>query len=184
MRGLTLIEAIVSLALVVVVVGLVGQIMARSSRVTLFLESQDRRLVTARSALESLGRSAREAVRFVRPVPGSTAVEPELVIDRLDPDASFLPRPLPNPLPSNWSAHPNAMLVRQEVSLSGESLVLRDPRADGTQQEKVLGDGLTGLGLAFRPDGNLSVTLSYPDRQGLVTVSRVFDVDPPPEVQP
>ncbi len=157
-----MLEALVSLALIGLVLAVVAGMMASVSGSWRFSERQDRGYQAAYIALDSIRSEVQAAVELLDPLPGSTAPTSSLRLQRMAGDYLFPEPPYPSPPGWDWSAVAldevvyrivGGQMTREVVAENSRSLV---PEA-------------AGFSCRFLADGNLEVALNLGEGQALTT---------------
>lgn len=111
-RGFTLLEGMVTLLLVFILLGAIGQMMTMYSTIARRSSNKDISLYAGQVALDSIRFEVRQAIDISIPDPQT------LVLKRVDPwNPLRLEDPAPSPPPANWSPHRNADLIEVRFEL-------------------------------------------------------------------
>ncbi len=127
-KGVTLIEALLSLFLVLIVLGLSGGLIRDYSQSLRNSTTGDRWLEAALVGAAKMGQEASQAILFTRPAAGSLVSDSELRFTRLDPsdvDVRF-PSPLPDPLPATWNVADPAHALEVRYYLNAQERLVRE----------------------------------------------------------
>ncbi len=157
-RGFTLVEALVTTALLAMVLAAVGVLSSRYLSLMRFDAGKERTLSAMQVALDRIRSECREGVQLLQPA--SSAVVGTIELNRIDAGAGSVrtPWPIPSPLASWDPADPvDLTLVRFEVA--GNNLVREATQSSGASETQVLSERVTGLQARLLPDDNLEVTL-------------------------
>lgn len=111
-RGFTLLEGMVTLLLVFILLGAIGQIMAMYSTIARRSSNKDISLYAGQVALDAIRFEVRQAVTIDMPD------EQTLIIQRVDPwNPVRLLDPVPSPPPASWAPHRSTDLITVQFDL-------------------------------------------------------------------
>jgi hypothetical protein len=173
-QGLSLGEAMVSMALMLVVMVAVAGVCRDVSRISNFSSKKDRAVAVELRMLD-VARECSEGREWLSPLPPSTAVVPEVRFRKLDPqqshepplDADRLPALVPRPPLASWDGFAPAFLVTVRYHYGPDGL-----QRNGVAVAPVRSD----FACRRLPDGRLQLEYSYVD--GAATVRRSLAVLP------
>lgn len=152
-------EALLSLALVALVLGLLAQIFVSLSRQDRGLQQRELQINTALGALETWARECRMAVAWTTPAtnqPGLFTLA-EFDVPDYEQDAlrlPLVPSTLPNP---PWN--PESRMIRLRYRLD-QGRLLREVRVSGAFESLALGRDFTGISLQRVTRQDLQLELS------------------------
>jgi type II secretory pathway pseudopilin PulG len=170
-RGMTLVECLVTMFLLMIVLGAALELVRSYSGVLRYSSSKDRTLQAALVALEQIRTELAQGHQLISP-PGPASV-PHLEFRKLSP-ARTLPLP-PDSAPPGWTPHPasDEVLVRYEVT--SDTLRREVVRPSGSTTSLALASSITGLSTRLVPNGNVEVVLSIrEDKQVRALTTEVF----------
>lgn len=156
-RGLTIAEAVVTLALVVFVFNLTAGLLQSYLRTVKFAGGVDKAMEAAQTALSQVRNEAAQAIAFTSPKPsGGSATS--LTFDKIWTDSpDRLPSPTA-PFPKTWDPHDPAWVDTVSYTFANEQL-LRTSLLEGTNSV-VTADQVENFQVEFLPNGNLSIQIS------------------------
>lgn len=153
----TLMEAILTTALLAVVLVTVGSLSSRYANLLLFDSGKERTLNAMQVAVDRIRNEVREGVQLADPT-GATPVG-AIDFQRLDPDTMSARLPWPLPPPAGWDPADPADLVRIRYTVVGGDLVRQVTPPSGPTETEVLANGVTGLQAWIMPNQNLGLIL-------------------------
>lgn len=160
-RGVSLIEALLSLLLIGLALAAIAAVVRSAAAVSAFSSGKDSSLQAAQMALLRMRDESLEATSWLAPTASTSAAELRFL--RLAPDpAGRLPVP-PTPAPLTWDPLDPAFQVEVRWFLEAGAL----KRQLGPSAEVVARD-VTGLDTRFLPGGNLEMTLSASEKSRTV----------------
>lgn len=174
-RAYTLLEALVSMTLFALVLGLMVQIFSMINRNERSLQGHAQALEAALSGLERCRRECRMAIRWTTPATSDSALRNSLEFDLPDygQDSVRLPNPpLVEPLPA-WN--PLGALVRVRYEVIDQTL-WRGVLVGGTYQRLPLCAKVAGLSVQRQPPGGLELKLSLLESGPLNTLTQQFQL--------
>ncbi|MGE0495761.1 MAG: prepilin-type N-terminal cleavage/methylation domain-containing protein [Vulcanimicrobiota bacterium] len=151
-RGLTLLEALVSLALIFLVLGTVTDLLSQAQRTIKHSDESDRAL-EAMAALNRVRHEVDSSIRLIEPDPSGTGTSSRLVFERIRADYEF-PSPA-YPAPSGWTF---SAVTTEEVTFAVEGEVLFR-QVDGGEKLAITNQ-VNGFAAEIRPNGNLHLALN------------------------
>lgn len=125
-RALTLLETLLSLALMALVIALVAGLFQRVSRLNPSFDRQTLLQEQAGSTLPAVLREARQAVKWSVPTPGSSSPVSELRFQVPHPASARFPDPLPVPLPALVDFQASGWLLERRLRRQNGGLWLDD----------------------------------------------------------
>ncbi|MEW6282899.1 MAG: hypothetical protein AB1758_30080 [Candidatus Eremiobacterota bacterium] len=172
-RGVSLAEALISLLLIALALGLVAGIVREFSSLMTFSSKKDRALSAAQLGLVRMRDESLQALELLSPDTGPSAV---LRFRRLSPlAAGRLPIPVPTPAPATWNPFPPADLIVVRYEVSNRSLFReiegRSERLELAGEVESLSCRLT----SSRP-ANLQLTLTLQDGKRTVALTSETDL--------
>jgi len=161
-RGFSLAEALISMAMLAMIMGAAASLFLNYSRITKQSSPKERNLVGGQLALERMRSEVAEALVLREPAVNRPSAR--LFFDKLDPSRDRLPVPLD----PTQAFSPQAPTCQVEYSLVSGQL-LRRTRGSGFQSEELLMDKVVGLATEFvAPAGvNIRLTLQEEKAQNL-----------------
>lgn len=179
-RGLSLVETLVTLALVGLLLGLCGTLVAGYFRILKFSAAKDNTWLAAQVGMQRAVGEAREAVAVVNPGAGGTAIEMRL--RKLDPAAcgpggsAWLPVAIPSPPPVSFDPYPPPLLLEVCYRSQGGQLLRESGPAGGAPvSQESLCEGVTGFRCDALNDGSYALVLSVQEEKLVRTLtSRVL----------
>lgn len=179
--GFSLLEALVSLSLMSVLLGVVASLMHNTS--TLMRVAANNDILPLQSALDQMAIDLRAAYKLNQ----ADAVGLELL--KLDPwDQSRLPNPLPNPLPLNFSLHTasNSLKVRYFILNGSLRREVTFPDGDIEDDEAVV--GIDGMTASLVQPGLVELSASHQDNSTnpvkVISLTTRVSLHLPPQVVP
>ncbi len=166
---MTLAEALISLILIALALGLVAGIVRELNSLMVFSTSKDRALSAAQNALVRMRDESLEAVELLSPA------GPVLRFRRISPLASGrLPVPLPTPPPVSWSHRSPADLITVRYEVVNRTL-LRE--VEGTSDRLQLAGEVESLSCRQTASpANLQLTLTMQDGRRRVAMTAETDL--------
>lgn len=167
-RGLTILEMLVTLGLVFVVLGVVGDLFREYSMVTRAASVRERVTESAQIALDRVRLEYREAVERLSPADGSSGWVSELRFRKPHPDDDLrFPSALPTPLPSSWVPIPE----RIEVAYYADNAnFYRKITVGGQTTEQLLATGISGFSCRNLGEGELEIILSVTQKGRVISL--------------
>lgn len=173
-RGLSLGEAMVSMALMLVVMAAVAGVCRDVSRISNFTSKKDRAVALELRMLD-VARECSEGREWLAPLPSSTAPSAEVRFRKLDPRQSHdppqngdrLPAAVPRPPLASWDGFAAPLQVTVRYHYSNDGL-----QRNGVPVAPVRSD----FACRRLPDGRLQIDYSY--LEGTEVVSRSLAVLP------
>lgn len=177
-RGFTLVEALLSLGLIFVLLGIVAQLVGLYSQIVRKADKKQSSLYSAKVALDDISRQLSQAVKVDSPTTGATSST--LSLTRMDPwnpyrlpDPAASPQPAP---PASWRPHKSEFRMQVLYSLDtsdpeSAKLVRTVSYSDGSSEEEVVCEGLSGL--QFRREAN-ATTVTVTVDSGTATTPRIL----------
>ena len=169
-RGLSLVETLITFSLLLLAVGLVLNLGRMYADVTEKGSEADRALEAGQIALARIRTESQEAIRFIRPAPtGSypTGGVSELVFERVISTAQSRPNPADNrfpsppyPEPTPWLVDDPEDLVEVRYHLASNSLIRTETTISNGSQSQLLVDELNGFACKLLGPRTLEVVLS------------------------
>ena len=151
-RGLTLLEALVSLALIFLVLGTVTDLLSQAQRTIKHSDESDRAL-EAMAALNRVRHEVDSSIQLIEPDPSGVGTSSRLVFERIRADYEF-PNPA-YPAPSGWDF--TAVDTEQiTYQVEGEVLIRQ---VDGGEKLPVAKQ-VSGFAASILPNGNLDLALN------------------------
>lgn len=160
--GFTLVEAMITLVLVCLLMGVIGSLVKGYSDFSRFSEMQDRS-IAARSALIRVQQELRDALTVASPTGSATSV---LRFDKVDPAISGTPARstdrLPDPLvlPGSYDPLDPSHLITVTYTLSGSTLERRVVDSGGAADTQPLIENVNGFSAARLGNGNIELKIS------------------------
>lgn len=184
--GFTLAEALLSLGLVFILLGIVASLTTLYATIMRKADKKQSSLYAAKVALDEVSRNLNQAIAVDAPAPGATGST--LSLQRIDPwNAGRLPDlaapPLPSP-PASWiphdPAHRQAVLFSLDTSDPTSAALMRTTSySDGTSESEVICEGLSGVSFT-REDHSTTVTVTV-EEDGRIIPLTVEIFGPRPE---
>lgn len=157
--GFTLAEALVSMAILAILIGLASSIFVGYTRITRQSSTHERNLILGYTALDRMRSEVSSAIYLSEPAASNGSVGSVLEFEKIDP--SVLAR-LPNPEPPPTTFEPldpaYTCGVRYEV-VAGK-LIRKAWGGTRWQSEEVLMSGVLGLTTTFEAPAGLMITLN------------------------
>lgn len=157
-RGFSLAEALISMAMLAMILGAAASLFLNYSRITKQSSPKERNLVGGQLALERMRSEVAEALVLREPASGTTSAR--LLFDKLDPAANRLPVPL-NP---SQAFSPQSPICQVEYSLVSGQL-LRRTRGAGYQSQELLMDKVVGLATQFVAPAGVNISLNLQEEK-------------------
>jgi type II secretory pathway component PulJ len=145
-RAFTLAEALLSLALVSLVLGLLTQIFASITRQDRALQQREQVINAALTALDRMSRDCRMAVVWAMPDAGDTTLRSVAEFDLPDYEQEALRLPFPPVATPTPSWNPEALLLRLRYRVDQQRL-WREVRVAGAFQGISLCRGVSGMSI-------------------------------------
>ncbi|MBN9418159.1 MAG: type II secretion system protein [Candidatus Eremiobacteraeota bacterium] len=120
-RGMTLLESMVSLSLFMMIMVLMANLMSAAASAEKFLGQKDRVQEVAISCLYRMGYEAREACEWLEPASGSSSVLRFRKPDWQQESTEFVVAP--TPFPADWEEDEPSRRATVEYALQGPQLV-------------------------------------------------------------
>lgn len=115
-RAFSLVETMVVMVLFGMLLGVFAGLVRTYGRVNRFVSEKDTALESLRVGLQTMRSEVAEAVAVDRPARGSTGIESELVLRRVDPQAQGRLPQDPEPDPTDfWRPHESLIQVRYHI---------------------------------------------------------------------
>ncbi|MEW6282840.1 MAG: type II secretion system protein [Candidatus Eremiobacterota bacterium] len=164
-RAFSLVEAMASMFLIALVLGLVGSMLGEYARISRFAATREQLGQALQVAMDRILSEVRGARQLL-----SASPDVELRFLTFEPanDAVRLPLPVPTPRPASWDPYPPASQLQVRYYTSQGHLVREATSQSGTSFAGSLCDGVAGLSCQRLPTGNLEITLSVDDRGRIV----------------
>ncbi|MEW6277205.1 MAG: hypothetical protein AB1758_01180 [Candidatus Eremiobacterota bacterium] len=158
MRAFTLAEALISLVLVALVLGIVAAMMGEYASIGRFSSGRDQAALAVQVALERMAGETREAAAVLKP--DAANLSSELLLERLDPSYEGLPAPVPDPPPPSWNPYPAAARIQVRYRLASGTLVREVTPASGPTRSMAVAESLGGLACRLLASGNVEISVS------------------------
>ncbi len=157
-KGVSLLEALIATALMLVVLVVSASLIQDYSRALRASRGSDYLLEAALVALSRMGQEATEAVEFIDPPPGSLAAASRLTFSRIEPEVARLPDPVPDPPPPNWDHQEPAVEIRYFVNANHR--LIREVVDGGAVVESCeVAEAVKGLAVTNETDGTLTLEI-------------------------
>lgn len=153
-RGITLAEAVVTLFLIAVVMGMLAHLLQASHQAIDYLNKKDRTTFAAQVAIGRITSEAREALEWQ---PGSAT---NLTFRKLDPRAVRFPEPPP----TSWDPR-QPMLEVSYFLQNAQLLRTQGPPGGSVESSVVVAEGLTGFTWSRPTDQLLRLELSVQEEK-------------------
>lgn len=158
-RGISLIELMVSMAVMLVVLGVAAGLMREYSSAVRFSSAKAASLA-AQVALQRMVAETREALVML--APASSASGSELRFEKIDPSAGeWIPPVVPDPVPVSWDPQPAGLVMEVRYFVDGRGTLVREvtPPA-GPLQAWDLAPEISGLAVNHATSGLVELELS------------------------
>lgn len=162
-RGFSLLEALVTSFLVLVMLGVIGGVIQGYMRAQAVTEAKDRNWEAVVNSLRSVRNDCQAAVAFLQPLPTDLAVSPRLDLQRFSPAATRLPAVLPTPLPASWDPMPATELITIRYEVTPEEVLTRTLLVPAGESFR-LAQETTGFSVQHVDTSLLEVAFSIQDR--------------------
>ncbi|MBN9418150.1 hypothetical protein ABS71_20430 [bacterium SCN 62-11] len=178
--GFTLLEALVSLALMSIVLSVVASLMRDSS--ILMRQANLDQLAGVQAALEVVAGDLRSAYQINQC--DSAAVE----LTMIDPgDTARIPDPLPTP-PGSFRMHDAAASLTRRYYMAGEEFRCKSTFSDGSEEELEVAGGVNGFDAQKVHPGLVELSASTQDNNSnpvkVVSLRTLVVLHLPPQVMP
>lgn len=158
LKGLSLMEVLVTLLLLSLAMGLIGGFAGEVSSVLRATAGKDRTLEAARLAADRIGDDLAGAIQVVSPTSETSF---SLVFHKVDTSKpERLPLPLPDPLPDSWDPYAPNFLQQVSYTVNKGYLIRSVLFDDGDQLDEALIPNLNSLTAEKLSDKNYLITLS------------------------
>lgn len=162
-RGFTLAEALVSMSILALLLGLAASIFVGYTRMTRQSTPHERNLVLGYTSLDRMRTEVASSIDLFQPLPANGATANVLGFEKVDPSvASRLPDPLVIPAAFEPLDPASNCQVRYEV-LSGK-LIRKAWGTSWTSEETLMGNVL-GLTTTFEAPAGLQITLNLQEER-------------------
>ncbi|MEW6281115.1 MAG: hypothetical protein AB1758_21045, partial [Candidatus Eremiobacterota bacterium] len=165
-RGVTIAEALLTLVLVAMLMGITAYLMAEYGRILRFSAAKDNTWLAAQVGVQRAVGEVREAVAVLTPAAGATANE--LRFRKIDPaDPTWLPTPIPSPAPATWDPYPPALLLEVCYRSDGQGTLIREvgPAGGAPVSTQAVCEGITGFRCDNPGDGTVVLILSVQEEK-------------------
>ena len=162
--GLTLIEAMMTMALILVLLGLISGISSGYGNMFRFSASKDQTLQAAQMGLDTIRTELCQATRVLEP-PGASPGS-WIKFEKVNPGVARLPL---SPQPASWNPTNPAFLVTVEYRVVDETLI-RETVQPGATSRQVIASGVKGLGVQLQSDGSYRISLQVEEQRRPVTL--------------
>lgn len=179
-RGFTLLEALVSLALMSIVLSVVASLMRDSS--IIMRQANLDQLAGVQAALEVVAGDLRAAYQVNQC--DSAAVE----LVKIDPgDTARIPEPLPTP-PGSFKLHDPSASMTRRYYMAGEEFRCKSSYSDGSEEELEVAGGVNGFAAQKVRPGLVELSASTQDNNSnpvkVVSLRTLVVLHLPPLVMP
>lgn len=175
--GVSLLEALITLGLVGMLLGLCGSLLVGYFRVLKFSAAKDNSWLAAQVGIQRSVGELRETVAVITPSPGGTATE--LRFRKLDPGATdpdnsaWLPKPIPSPVPVAFDPYPPGLLLEVCYRSLGDGRLIREvgPAGSAPTSTESLCEGVSGFRCDSLADGSYLLVVSVQEEKLVRTLT-------------
>ena len=177
-RGLSLLEAVVTLGVLFVAAGLLALVARQYARLLLW-EGQADQSAFRLALVNQVADEIREATAIVAPSPGVQAGDPALPVHLQKVDPGLI-QGLPQPGPIPWARDPSKRADVYYYLQPVGGRLMRDVNSSGGSSSLQVADRLSWFGVTRKADNELVVNVTFLRGDSLQVASRtvVWDVQP------
>jgi prepilin-type N-terminal cleavage/methylation domain-containing protein len=170
-RGFTLVEALLTIALIALILGFVANICNEYARIIKFSTKKDKTVINAQMASERVKNELAEAVSILLPADGTSSSE--LRFERIDPcNASRLPEN-PSPTPASWNPADSSWKVTVRYYVEDQTLFRESTSPGRAAVIERLADGIAGFSCSSLSEGAYQINASYLEDNNVVKALNV-----------
>jgi hypothetical protein len=156
--GFTLMEALLSSALFLLVLTCIVQGISQLGQLTRYFEDKTETFAAATTIMNRLCSDAIESSSILTPAPGDPATYSQWVLTKIEP--SQWPNFFPSPPPANWDPKDPSLREQRSYSLVGDQLQCQIQFGSNSLTQ-VVGVGVDGFTVRRIPWLNLELRLGY-----------------------
>lgn len=168
-RAFSLVEATLSFALFLLVLGLITQGFRQLSLITRYFDNKSQSFSLANDALQQIGRDCLEATRILVPAPGDLASYDQLELERME--IAHWDNYFPTPVPSPWNPQDPAFRETLLYFVTAGDLMLRITQGTDVQ-ERLVAQKIQGLRVQRSGEVSLEVRIAMLEDTRVLTFSK------------
>jgi prepilin-type N-terminal cleavage/methylation domain-containing protein len=162
-QGFTLAEALVSMAILALILGLAASVFVGYTRITRQSSQHEQNQVRGYSVLERIEAEVAGCHTLFTPNPSGTVISSSLVFDKVDPDAASR---LPTPPDFASSFEPRDPVDRVQVSYSVSGRALHRTTWGVANSDEILLENVLGFTGQFDPPNGVKISLNLSEGAG------------------
>jgi hypothetical protein len=176
MKGLTIMEALITILVLGILIGIIAGICSEYSRLIHYSSSRDKTIFSLQGAMDGVKGELAEALAVTSPrltaapLTSAGTFSSELQFTKIDPaNPSRLPTPFPSPMPSVWASADSAHVLSIRYYAAGGALMREVTYPDKTSQCHVIVAGISGFSVQDLGNNSAAITASFMDDDILKT---------------